>query len=65
MWNLKYDTNVSDSWRRRTDLQLSTGEGFGGGMEREAGVIKCKLLYTGEKNKKILPYSKRTIFNVL
>ena len=33
------------------------GEGVGGGMEWEVGVSRCKLLYIGWINNKVLLYS--------
>ena len=33
------------------------GEGLGGGMEWEVGVSRCKLLYRGWINNKVLLYS--------
>ena len=33
------------------------GLGIGGGMEWEVGVSRCKLLYIGWINNKVLPYS--------
>ena len=33
------------------------GEGVGGGMEREVGVSRCKLLYMERINNKVLLYS--------
>ena len=57
MWNLKHDTNKlicetkTDSQTERTDLWLPRG---GGGMEWEAGVSRCKLLYIKWINNKVL-----------
>ena len=59
MWNLKYDTNEfiyeteTDSQTSRTDLWLPRGWG-GGGMEWELGISRCKLLYIGWINNKVL-----------
>ena len=35
-------------------LVVAKGEGVGGGMELEAGVSRCKLLYIGWINNKVL-----------
>ena len=62
MWNLKYDTNEpiykteTDSQTQRTDWWLPRGRS-GGGMEWEFGISRCKLLYIGWINNKILLYS--------
>ena len=61
MWTLKYDTNEliheteRDSQPWRTDLPRR-GES-GRGMDWEFGINRCKLLYTGWINNKILLYS--------
>ena len=36
---------------------VAKGEGVGGGMEWEFGVSRCKLLYVGWINNKVLLYS--------
>ena len=36
---------------------VAKGEGGGGGLEREAGVSRCKLLYTEWISNKVLLYS--------
>ena len=36
---------------------VAKGEEFGGGMECEFGVSRCKLLYIECINNKVLPYS--------
>ena len=36
---------------------VAKGEGVGGGMEWEVGVSRCKLLYIGWINNKVLLYS--------
>ena len=36
---------------------VAKGEGVGGGMEWEAGVSRCKLLYMKWINNKVLLYS--------
>ena len=38
-------------------LVVAKGEGVGGGMECEAGVSRCKLLYIEWINNKVLLYS--------
>ena len=38
-------------------LVVAKGEGVGGGMEWEAGVSRCKLLYIEWINNKVLLYS--------
>ena len=38
-------------------LVVAKGEGLGGGMEWDAGVSRCKLLYIDWINNKVLPYS--------
>ena len=63
MWNLKYDTNELiyeteiDSQTQRTDLWLPSGRVYGGGMDWEFGVSRCKLLYIEWVNNKVLLYS--------
>ena len=45
---------------RLTDIEnrlLPRGKGFGGGVDWEIGVSRCKLLYIGWTNNKILLYS--------
>ena len=60
-WNLKYDTNEpiykADAQTERTDMWLPRGRGWGG-MDWEFGISRCKLLYTGWINNKVLLYSK-------
>ena len=55
MWNLKYDTNEHIY---KTDVQnrlvVAKGKGAGGGLHWEFGINRCKLLYTGWINNKIL-----------
>ena len=41
------------------------GGGGQGGMEWEAGVSRCKLLYIEWINNKVLRIAQRTIFNIL
>ena len=36
---------------------VTKGEGVGGGMDWESGVSRCKLLYIGWINNKVLLYS--------
>ena len=38
-------------------LVVAKGEGVGGGMELELGISRCKLLYIGWINNKVLLYS--------
>ena len=63
MQNLKYDTNEpifkaeTDSWMYRKDKWLPGEEVFGGGLEWEVGVSRCKLLYRDWINSNVLPYS--------
>ena len=58
MWNLKYDTNEliyeTDSQTQRTDLWLPTGRVGGRGRDWELGISRCKLLYIGWINNKVL-----------
>ena len=62
MWNLKYGTNElsytaeTDSQTQRTDLWLPSRRGSGGGSDWEFGVSRCKLLYKGWINNKVLLY---------
>ena len=59
MWNLKYDTNEliyeteTDSQRYRTDLWLLSG----GRGRLGVGISRCKLLYIGWINNRVLLYS--------
>ena len=61
MWNLNYDTNEfiykteTNSQTYRTDLWLPRRAG--GGMDWEVGISRCKLLYIGQINNKVLLYS--------
>ena len=47
--------------RTETDIEnglvVAKGEGVGGEMEREVGVSRCKLLYLGWINSKVLLHS--------
>ena len=58
MWNLKYDTNElickteTDSQTERTKLWMPRGRR--GGKDWEFGVSRCKLLYIGWINSKVL-----------
>ena len=61
MWNLRYDTNdpiyetETDLWTKRRDLWLPRG---GGGVKDcEFKNSKCKILYVGWINNKVLLYS--------
>ena len=40
-------------------LVVAKGEGGGGGMDWEFGISRCKLLYIGLINNKVLLYSTR------
>ena len=51
-----YETET-DSQISRTDLWLPRGMASGGGKDWEFGISRCKLLYTGWINKKVLLYS--------
>ena len=57
MRNLKYDTNEliyeTDSQTQRIDLWLPRWGG-GGGKDWELGVSRCKLVYIGWINNKVL-----------
>ena len=50
---------------RENRLGVAKREGFGEGMEWEVGGNRCKLLYMGGINNKILLYSTENTFNVL
>ena len=41
-------------------LVVAKGEGVGGGMDWEFGMSRCKLLYIGWINNKVLLYSTET-----
>ena len=57
MWNLKYDTN-EPVYKTETDSRREQTCGCrGGGMEWEFGISRCKLLYIGWINNKVLLYS--------
>ena len=68
MWNLKYDTNEPiyktkpDS--QRSDLWLPRGRGEGG-MDWEFRISRCKQLYIGWINNKVLRIVQGTISNIL
>ena len=65
IWNLKYDANEHIY---ETDNRLITkGEGSEGGMNWEFGVSRCKLLYTGLINNKVIycVAEGTIIFNIL
>ena len=60
MWNLKYDTNeliYEADYRHRGQTCGCQGEGYGRGIDWEFGVSRCKLLYIGWINNKVLLYS--------
>ena len=60
MWNLKYDTvepiyeTETESEAQRKDVVAKAGVGEGRTGSR---VIRCKLIYIGWTNNKVLPYS--------
>ena len=60
MWNLKEnDTNElteTDSQTSKTDLWLPRGRGEWERMDWELGISRCKLLYIGWINNKVLLY---------
>ena len=53
--------NPSMNGNRLTDIDnrlvVAKGEGFGGGMEWEVGISRCKLLHIEWINNKVLLYS--------
>ena len=51
-----YQTET-DSQTQRTDLWLPSGRRGGRGKDWEFGINRCKLLYTGWINNKVLLYS--------
>ena len=58
-WNLKYDTNeLIYETNRLTDIKnrlvVAKGEGSGGEMDWEFGISRCKLVYIGWINNKVL-----------
>ena len=65
IWNLKHGTDESiykteiDSQTQRTDLWLPRGRTGGRGIDWEFGVGRCKLLYIGWINNKVLLQSTR------
>ena len=60
MWNLKYDTikpiyeTEIESEAQRKDVIANAGVGEG---STRSWVIRCKLVYVGCVNNKVLPYS--------
>ena len=54
MWNVKYDAkmNLSLEQKQTHRFVVARGGAGAGGMEWEAGVIKCKLLHLGWINNK-------------
>ena len=60
MWNLKWDTNESTKQKPTHRYRKQTcgcqGED-GGGIDWEFGISRCKLLYIGWINNKVLLYS--------
>ena len=70
MWNIKYDTNVpiyetETESRHREETGGGRRKGFGGGMEWEIGVSRCKLLHTEWINNRSYCITQRTILNIL
>ena len=61
MTQMNLSTQQKQSHTQRIDLWLPSGggggRGGGGGMDREFGINRCKLLYTGWINNKVLLYS--------
>ena len=53
---MNLSTNQKQTHRQRTDLWLPRGRGRGG-KDWECGVSRCKLLYIGWINNKVLLYS--------
>ena len=53
--------NLPTKQNRITDMEnrlvVARGDGFGGKTEGKVGVSRCKLLYTGRRNNKVLLYS--------
>ena len=68
MWNLKYDTSEPVQQKQNHGLRGRTGgcQGGtgGGGMKREVGVSRCKLLHVEQINK-VYHTAQRTTFNIL
>ena len=62
MWNLRYDTNepiYETETDPQTEYRLVVAEGKGGGGRKvwEFGISRCKLVYIGWINNKVLLYS--------
>ena len=62
MWSLKYDANehiykTEKKTHRKREWTCGCQGGGGGGKDQEFGVSRCKLLYTGWINNKVLLYS--------
>ena len=59
MWHLQCYTNElvykTDSQTQKADLLLPRGKG-GGGTNREIGMSRCKLFYTGWMDNELLLY---------
>ena len=64
MWNLKYDTNEVTYLQKRNKAWEHSGCGIGGEMAWKFGISSYKVCYS-EWIHKVLPYSTRTIFNIL
>ena len=67
------ESKIQHKWtylqNRITDVEnrlvVAKGEGFEGGMEWEAGVSRCKLLYIEGINTRSYYIAQGTIFNIL
>ena len=61
MWNIKYDTSDLVSMKQKHRQREQTGcqevGWVGGGMNQGFGVSRCKLVYIGWINNKVLLYS--------
>ena len=66
MTQMTMSTKEKQAHRHREQTGGCQGGGGGGGMECEVGISRCKLLYTGCINNKVLLYSTGNyIFNIL
>ena len=59
MTQMNFTMKQKETQTQRTDLWLPRGRREGGGKEWEFGVSRCKLLYLGWKNSKVLLQSTR------
>ena len=61
IWNLIMTQMNISTKQKQTDIEnrcvVVKEEGRGGGMDWEFGISRCKLLYTGYINNKVLQYS--------